>query len=243
MTANAKRVKRRVWFGLLFVLTGTAVWWFWTRAQPHVAETVAVSPQPFVRLAGAGANTGDRVLRERAEYFDPTPLFFPTEWNYGQGVIRESLQRQPGQVFGSFEPKLPLSENNIKPFSADTVVAPEHLADVLEPGNEAPFGGMGQIDVPHPALDQRTCFLEIKRLNTGESIIQQSLVGISPPYADFDPLEFLVVVSSLGIVGEPVLLTGSTRAEMDAFFRSYLVKTFRLGERLNPGRYRVLIGP
>ena len=51
----------------------------------------------------------------------------------------------------------------------------------------------------------------------------------------------------LGIVGDPILMVGSEGEEMDekvdAFFRSFLVKSFRLGERLNPGRYRVLVGP
>jgi hypothetical protein len=60
-------------------------------------------------------------------------------------------------------------------------------------------------------------------------------------------MEFLILVSNAGIVGEPVLMTGSrweeVDEEVDAFFRSYLVKTFRLGERLSPGRYRVLVGP
>jgi hypothetical protein len=51
------------------------------------------------------------------------------------------------------------------------------------------------------------------------------------------------VVSSAGLIGDPILVTGSGWEEVDTFFRSYLVKTFRLGERLNPGRYRVLVGP
>jgi hypothetical protein len=60
-------------------------------------------------------------------------------------------------------------------------------------------------------------------------------------------MEFLVVVSSSGIVGDLVQMPSSVLGEVDekadAFFRSYLVKTFRLGERLNPGRYRVVVGP
>jgi len=71
----------------------------------------------------------------------------------------------------------------------------------------------------------------------------QLLGGFSPPRSDYAPLEFLVVISSAGMVGEPVLTTGSGWDDVDIFFRTYLVKTFRLGERLNPGRYRVLVGP
>src|SRR5450759_3479730 len=93
-------VKRRVWISLIFALAVTGVWWVWTRAKQQAVAAAAPVRQPFVRLAGAGTGAGDQVLRERAELFDPTPLFFPTEWNFGQRPLRESMRRQPGQVFG-----------------------------------------------------------------------------------------------------------------------------------------------
>ena len=78
-------------------------------------------------------------------------------------------------------------------------------------------------------------------------LILMAKQAISLPRLDFAPVEYLVAVSSAGIVGDPILLVGSEGEAMDekvdTFFRSYLVKTFRLGERLNPGRYRVLVGP
>jgi hypothetical protein len=110
-------------------------------------------------------------------------------------------------------------------------------------GNEAPFAGLGQIDVPRKALAVRSGFIEVRRLGAHEYVIYQSLDGISLPRTDFAPLEFLAVVSSAGLIGDPILVTGSGWEEVDAFFRAYLAKTFRLGERLNPGRYRVLVGP
>ena len=245
-------VKRRVWIGLISALTATGVWWAWTRAK-ETESVAAVNPkQPFVRLARSGPGSGDQILRERAEYFDPTPLFFPTEWNFGQNALRESMRRQPGDVFGSsVEAKFYFAEQNIKPYNAETTAAPERLVDVLAQGNETPFDGMGQIDMQRPALPERSGFMEVKSLVDGKTIIGQSLKGLVLPRLDFAPLEFLVAVSSAGIVGEPVIVqwispdataTGDTE-EVDAFFRSYLVKTFRLGERLGPGRYRVLVGP
>ena len=235
-------IKRRVWIGLFFALTVTGAWWAWTRTKQQVPATAQVQ-QPFVRLTGAGTGEGDQVLRERADLFDPTPLFFPTEWNFGQHSLRESMRRQPGQVFDSFEAKLTFAEQNIKPYSAETTAAPERLADVLEQGNETPFGGMGQVNVPRPALTERSGFLEVRNLLDGKIIAMQSLTDFTMPHADFAPLEFLVVASSAGLVGEPVVMTGSGWEDVDNFMRAYLVKVFRLGERLSPGRYRVLVGP
>jgi hypothetical protein len=56
-------------------------------------------------------------------------------------------------------------------------------------------------------------------------------------------LEFIVAINPAGIVGAPILASGSGWEEVDAFFRTYLVKTFRVGERLSPGQYRVVVGP
>jgi hypothetical protein len=244
-------VKRRVWIGLVSMLTVTVAWWIWTRSQDTRHGVPVNSGQPFVRVASSDPGTGNQFLRERTEYFDPTPLFFPTKWNFGQSALRESMRRQPGDVFGSFEAKHTFSEQNIKPYSAEATAAPERLVDVLAQGNETPYGGMGQIDMQRPALLERSGFLEVKNLVGGKIVIEQALNGLALPHPDFAPLEFLVAVSSTGIVGEPVIVqsispdaaaTGDTE-EVDSFFRSYLVKTFRLGERLNPGRYRVLVGP
>jgi hypothetical protein len=57
------------------------------------------------------------------------------------------------------------------------------------------------------------------------------------------PLEFLATVEAAGLVA-PLTLTGRSGVdEVDAFFRNYLVRTFRLGERLPPGFYRITVSP
>jgi hypothetical protein len=235
-------VRRRVWVGLFCALGVTAVWWAWNRAQVQAVAAAAQPRQPFVRLARSGSGGGDQLLRERAEYFDPNPLFFPTEKNYGQNALRESLRRQPESDFDSFEAKLTFAEQNIKPFSSDATAAPERLADVLGQGNERPFGGMGQIDPQNSATAEAGVFLEIRGLLDSKLVMSKTLAGLSIPHFDYEPLEFLAVISSEGLVGEPVLMTGSGKEEVDAFLRVYLEKSFRLGERLSPGRYRVLVG-
>jgi len=241
------QVKRRVWFGLGFALAVTIVWWVWSRTQRRPMVAAEADRQPFVQLIGVGTGATDQVLREQAELFDPKPLFFPTEWNFGQRPLRESLRRQPGEIFGSFQPKLDFGEQGIKAYGVEAAIAPERLVDVLVQGNEAPFAGMGQVDTPPPALEARSSFLEVRALTDGKTIIAQSLKGLEVPRIDFAPIEYLVAMSSAGIVGDPIRLVGSEGDEMDekvdTFFRSYLVKTFRLGERLDPGRYRVLVGP
>lgn len=236
-------VKRRVWVGLVSAVGVIGVWWSWTQGSPPVRKVTVGAKPPFVRLAGAGAGAADQVLREQADLFDPTPIFFPTQWNYGQRSLPERLRRPPGQVFGSFEPIYIFTEQSLKLFGAETTPPPEKLSDILTQGNEAPFAGIGQIDVSGPILPERGGFLEVNGLADGKSIVSEALNGVNLPGPDYAPLEFLVVISSAGVIGQPVLISGSGREGIDGFFSSYLVKTFRLGERLMPGRYRVLIGP
>jgi hypothetical protein len=235
----AIQIKRRVWIGALIACAAVAGWAFWTRNAllvPQVA-VAPVAPKPFVQLA----NT-DQTLREKADLLDPTPLFFPTERNYGQRSLPQSALKQPGQVFGSFEPKLTVADQNIAPYRNETTPVPEKLSDVLAQGNEAPFAGMGQVDLQTPTLPIRSGYLEVSDLKNGDIIISQALSGLNAPRPDFAPMEFLVVVGAAGVVGDPFLMSGSGGEEMDNFLRSYLVKSYRLGERLRPGRYRVLVG-
>ena len=103
-------VRRRVWVGTICVLAVTGAWWLSVRSKQEVAAVAAKPKDSFVKLAGAGTTAVDRELQERAEYFDPTPLFFPTEHNFGQNQPPESARREPGQVFESFEPKLNYAE-------------------------------------------------------------------------------------------------------------------------------------
>lgn len=235
-------VKRRVWVGLLSAVTGVAAWSWWAWSRQEIPAGKEHGTQPFVQLAGAGTAQGSRILQEKAEFMDPTPLFFPTEWNYGQRPLIEGRLRQPGQVFGSFEPKLTVAEQNIASYGTEAAVVPEKLSDVLVQGNEAPFAGMGQGGIQKSTLPVRAGYLEIRKLGQMDNTIEQSLTGIQPPRSDFTPIEFLVVVGPSGLIGELILVSGSGWDEVDAFFRNYLAKSYHLGERLSPGRYRVLVG-
>jgi hypothetical protein len=236
-------VKRRVWVGLGCAVGVTAAWWAWSGSDRPAMATAKPAVQPFVRLTGAGNNTSDQILRERADLLDPTPLFFPTEWNYGQRPLPLSLRLQPGQVFGSFDAKPSFTDQDLKLTPPESAPTPEKPADLLAQGNAAPFAGFGHVDLPPQALPERSGYVEVRRFNSDKVIIGQPLVGISVPRPDYSPIEFLVAISAAGVVGDPVLAAGSGWDEVDAFFRSYLVKTFRVGGRLEPGQYRVFIGP
>jgi hypothetical protein len=101
---------------------------------------------------------------------------------------------------------------------------------------------MGQIGAPKPTMPVRAGFLEVQDIKSGNKVLSQALTGIQPPRHDYAPVEFVVIVDHAGLIGEPVLTSGSGWDEVDAFFRAYLVRVYHLGERLPAGRYRVVVG-
>jgi hypothetical protein len=239
---GTRAIKRRVWTGLAAAGISAVAWAWWLHLQGVQPTGVSQAAQPFVQLAANGSAHGSSLLQERAELLDPTPLFFPTEWNYGQRPLNENRLRQPGQFFESFEPKLIMPQQGRPPFGLEAVQAPEKLADVLLQGNEAPLAGMGQIDLRTSTLPVRSAYLEVVRVGSQEVIISQSLTGIQAPRSDYSPMEFLIVVGPGGLIGEPILTSGSGWDEVDGFYRTYLKRTYHLGERLAPGHYRVVVG-
>lgn len=230
---------------MIGAISATGLWWWRAQERAPSAMEAAAGPRPFVQLAGSGVGASDQLLREKSEYFDPTPLFFPTEWNYGQAPLRASLRQGPGQVFGSYAPKLTDSEQMLKPYTATPSASLENLADVLRAGNQTPFGGLGRVDIQigRPRLAEREAYLEVRSVGQHEAIIKQALAGLAIGRSDFGPMEYLATVGPGGLIGDLVQVSGSGVEEADAFFRDYLANTYRLGARLVPGRYQVWVGP
>lgn len=238
-TSNTRRVLSAA---LVIVLAGAA-WGLWSQRTMVKPDEATPKPvPPFVRLSGAGRAAGDRVLQERSEFFDPTPLFLPTARNAGQGGLPAKLVAQPGQVFLDFPPKPGIGQATLPPYGTDVVSAPEGLADVMARANEAPFAGLGEIGQSTKRVVVRAAFIEIKSMQ-GNVILTSAVTAAAVPRTDFAPMEFLANLGSAGLVGDPLLVSGSGVEEVDNFFRDYLTKTFRLGEKLAPGAYRVVIGP
>lgn len=237
------QVKRRVLASAVGGVLVVLAWLVWTQRMRPPAGAGARPPQPFVQVAGgAGGRTTDRVLQERADYFDPTPLFYPTDKNFEQRELPATVRRQPGEVFGTFPPRLNLVEQ--KTWGAAGVQAPEKAADVLAQGVQAPFAGFGQVEAQRPPLPERSAFVEVTALTDGKPVVSQPIsAGIRPPRRDFPPMEFIATVDAAGLVGDLVLTPGSEWEGVDNFFQDYLVKVFRIGLRLQPGTYRVLVGP
>ncbi len=205
-------------------------------AQAPVAPKVGLT-----RLDGAGSDT---VLQEEATFYDPTPLFLPTEWNVSQNALPINLIRGSGQIFQDYAPKLTFGETDLAlSFPAPVLVPakPAAALAILEP--DQPFSGMGRTDFKVAELTPRGAVVEITAAKDGQRMPALSINAAGIPAGSWRPLEFLIEVNAVGLVGPPVLTAQSGVEEVDGYFQNLLAKTLRLGERLAPGAYRICIGP
>ena len=175
---------------------------------------------------------------------DPTPLFLPTEWNAGQNALPANTQREPGGAFQGYPAKLTFAETELKLDLPSAVAMPARPADALAADRTGQsFLGVGQIDGVPTQLIVRKAFIEILAAMNGERLLAQPLADAKPPEGDWQPMEFIVAVDPMGLVGPPTLTESSHVAAVDGYFQNYLVKTLHAGQRLAPGFYRVCIGP
>jgi hypothetical protein len=175
---------------------------------------------------------------------DPTPLFLPTKWNAGENALPANTQREPGGSFQGYPAKLAFAESELKlNFPADVAVPARPADAVTSDRSGLSFLGLGQVDRPVSQLIARKGFIEILEAGNGQRLLAQPLADAYPPGAAWQPLEFLVAVDAMGLVGPPILTESSRVAAVDGYFQNYLVKTLHAGQRLAPGFYRVCIGP
>ncbi len=199
--------------------------------------------------AGRGAVKIVSLKPNEASLTDPTPLFLPTEWNAGQNALPANTQREPGGSFQGYPAKLAfaVAETELK------LNLPPPVAVPAAPGGcawrpTAPachsWDWGRPIDVNVPQLVARKAFIEIlAAVDGGQCLLAQPLADANPPDGDWQPMEFLVAVDPMGLVGPPTLTESSRVAAVDGYFQNYLVKTLHAGQRLAPGFYRICIGP
>lgn len=211
-------------------------------------ETVPLDPPPAakVELARPGDDVAERTLQEEVALLDPRPLFLPTELNAGQaGALADDGRREPSASFQDFPAQLTYAEDDPMVEFPATIETPANPVAALrtEQGHDA-LSGFGRQEVTLTPLPARLAYFEVIRAETGHLVLEGSLPpDEAAPQADWTPVELVAAVGPAGLIGLPVLTESSGSAPIDAWAPGYLAKTYRLGERLAPGFYRVRLGP
>jgi hypothetical protein len=215
--------------------------------HPEKAVTAPVSNpriEAKIRLTRLVQTGGNNLVAEEAKFFDPTPLFLPTEWNADQHALPANVLRDPGQMFQDFPSRLIFKEEGVELSFPQMTQVPAHPADALAGlGKRDPYLGMGRTDVAVQELVPRGGCIEVVDAADGRAVLAEALPAARPPPGNWRPLELVAVVNAAGLIGRLSLVERSGVEEVDAYFQNYLAKTLRLGERLPPGFYRISVGP
>lgn len=199
-------------------------------------------PVGISKLEGGVAS---ELLREEAMMRDPAPLFLPSPWSASGDALSLQSTRDPGMSFRGYEAKWMFDENQLALQMTAPVTVPARPAEAFALDRpKRPFQGFGQMESPVAPLQERRAFMTVTSAADGEVMLSLKLEDAAPPVADaWDPLEFMLAVSPSGVTRPPVLVESSSVAAVDSYFQEYLVGALRMGERLEPGFYRVAIGP
>jgi hypothetical protein len=225
------------------------VWIFRLPVEMH-KQSVAVTPTANVVLIEQ--DSAAAALIEQAVMQDTTPLFLPTERN---ARVSDLPRREPGKRFLDNDSlKLRFGDAGLRLLQAlpPTVTLNGKTPGAASPEDALGTGGFrqsvlgfGRMDVKITFLPSRGGFIEIMATASGGLVLAEQLPGNAAPPTDkeWQPMEFLAAIDEAGLVAPLVLTEGSRVEEVDTYFRKFLSRTFRIGARLPPGFYRVIIGP
>jgi hypothetical protein len=215
----------------------------------QIPSVVVEHRKALVRMAKP--DDSNMLLKEEAELRDMRPLFLPTERN----AALPEPRLESGRTFLDNETlKLTFTDTEAQ-VSRD--LPPVALLDGRRVEEARPIDALSLMENPLSLLSfgrgnskvvpvgSRSAFLQVTALKDGTSVLDEKLPPNARPPGDkgWAPVEFIATVDAAGLVGPLVVTEGSRVEETDAHFRNYLARTFRIGDRLPPGFYRVTVSP
>ena len=251
MPASVKQHELRRWLVAasvsLAAMGGVAV--LFRAPAPAEPPRTAVVAKHRVEVARPGPT--DELLRQETELRDLRPLFLQTSRNAALTAPR----REPGRtLFGEEARELRFAEAelHVERDLPPIVTLNGHAIAQAEPVDALGFEtdlatltGFGRKPTAESVLPARGGFVEIIALRDGTRVLADALPAATRPPTDkaWAPLEFFAAADSSGLTSQLVLTKGSRVEEVDAHFRRFLVRDFRIGLRLTPGFYRITVAP
>jgi hypothetical protein len=215
---------------------------------PGATSSAGATRPPPVEIAKL--TTSGAILAEETALRDLRPLFLPTPLNVAlreprREAARTFLDKETLQL-GFAEGDLSIA-NVLPPIATvgGKPAAEANAVDILGEGAQPAMVGFGRSPTTVTPMPGRGGFLEVVASATGQVVLAEPLPVEARPAGDkpWEPLELMAVIDPAGLAA-PLLVTTSSRLdEVDLHFRNYLARRYRLGDRLPPGFYHVVVGP
>lgn len=230
------------------VLLATVALAYFTDVSAPGEPGTAATPAPAMAITRVSTDA----LRDETVMTNWAPLFLPTEYN---ARLPELPLRASSATFLDSDPvKLHYPDaapNFAAKLSPLATLNGKRMGEVEPLDSRAtetmiPLAlGFGRAEKAVTPIPPRGGVLEVVASSSGEKVLAVALpAGARPPTEQpWQPIEFAALVNRAGLVG-PLEVTASSRVEaVDNYFKNYLVQTFRIGDRLAPGFYRITLGP
>jgi hypothetical protein len=190
-------------------------------------------------------------LKDEAQIRDLRPLFLPTQFNT---TLPEPRREAGHTILDEETPRLEFVEaelgigQKLPPAATLNGRGAEKArgTDTLEGGDAAVgMAGYGRQQRQLEPLPARGGYIEVVAAATGQRVLAEPLPTSLGPAAGkaWEPMELYAAVDAAGLAAPLVVTEGSRVDEVDAHFRKILAQSFRIGERLPPGFYRIVVGP
>lgn len=250
-TLAMSRPEKLVWAVCASLALGVLAGLLWLLRAPPTARAPVGMPSSPLSVELARPDGGDGVLQDEAILRDPRPLFLPTRLNASLTEPRREAGKalfEPDRVADAPRETDAAIVRELPPVavlngrSASTAAATDALAAIQ---GEVGVTGIGRGARGIEPLALRGGFLEAVSTASGSTVLAETLALSLAPAAGkaWEPLELLAVVDAGGLAVPLVVLTSSTVDEVDLHFRRILSDVFRIGERLPPGFFRLVVGP
>lgn len=199
---------------------------------------------------------GDRVLLaedslqgQQLKMFDDTPLFLVTQENFAGSERSGDAGGLPGEIFPSFGPVLTMPTDRSPPGLVTAPVDRVNPVIAVQSFRWPYFDRFGRSDPVERRFEARRARVEVRSVASGEEVLAESLpveVDREAPtvWPDWRPFEVFITVSETGRVSEPLLVGGGSGSDnVDRYMRDHIRRRMRLDLRLEPGNYRIAVGP
>lgn len=216
----------------------------------HLVPTVMVD-RPKMSVNLAKLDDSNKLLKEEAELRDMRPLFLPTDRN----AALPEPRLESGKTFLDNETfKLTFTDTeaqvsrDLPPVAllGGKPVEEAKPTEALSPSeNPLSLQGFGRTEAKVTAVPLRSAYLQVTAHKDGKSVLDEELPANARPPGNkaWAPIEFIATVDAAGLVGPLVETEGSRVEETNSHFKNYLARSFRIGDRLEPGFYRITVSP
>ena len=175
---------------------------------------------------------------------DPTPLFLPTQWNSGQVDRAMTAERSSGASFGPIGAKWVFPDEENRLVLPDGVSVPGSAISTIDQiENKLRAGELARRDGGDRSLMARAGFLKVVAVDTGKTVYERVLdSGVEGQIIEV-PVETMLAINLSGFWLRPTVAQVAEGGAIEFDRVNFMLRETRLETILEPGFYRILLGP